>query len=58
MPELEFAQAYLDDLLIISHEQGFKKNLRKLEQVLTPLQAAGLRINTSKASLVRQAWNI
>jgi hypothetical protein len=30
----EFACAYLDDLLIISTEQGFDKHLKKQEQVL------------------------
>ena len=49
MAGLEFARAYLDDLLIISNEQGFEKHLQKLEIVLTRLQAAGLKINASKS---------
>jgi hypothetical protein len=34
MTGLDFARAYLDDLLIISTETGFDKHLEKLEQVL------------------------
>jgi hypothetical protein len=34
MTGLDFACAYLDDLLIISTETGFDKHLEKLEQVL------------------------
>jgi hypothetical protein len=34
MTRLDFACAYLDDLLIISTETGFDKHLEKLEQVL------------------------
>jgi hypothetical protein len=45
MVGLEFARAYLDDLLIISTEQGFDKHLEKLEQVLNQLSEAGLKIN-------------
>jgi hypothetical protein len=44
MAGLEFARAYLDDLLIISTEQGFYKHLEKLEQVLNRLSEAGLKI--------------
>ena len=47
MTGLEFARAYLDDLLIISNEQGFEKHLQKLKQVLTCLQATGLKIIAS-----------
>ena len=49
MVGLEFARAYLDDLLIISKEPEFDKHLEKLEQVLTRLQEAGLKINASKS---------
>jgi exonuclease VII small subunit len=45
---LEFARAYLDDLLILSTEKGFEKHLDKLELVLTQLQEAGLKINAVK----------
>jgi hypothetical protein len=37
MSGLEFAQAYLDDLLILSTEKVFEKHLEKLELVLTQL---------------------
>jgi hypothetical protein len=45
---LEFAPAYLDDLLILLTERGFEKHLNKLELVLTWLQEAGLKINAVK----------
>jgi hypothetical protein len=48
MARLEFARAYLDDLLIISTEQGFDKHLEKLEQVLNRLY---LKQDLKKASL-------
>jgi hypothetical protein len=35
MSGLEFAWAYLNDLLILSTEKGFDKHLEKLELVLT-----------------------
>jgi Reverse transcriptase (RNA-dependent DNA polymerase) len=50
---LEFARAYLNDLLIISTESGFDKHLEKLEQVLTCLQKAGLKINAVKSFFAR-----
>ena len=53
MAGLEFARAYLDDLLIISTEAGFDKHLEKLEQVLTRLQEAGLKINAVKSFFAR-----
>jgi hypothetical protein len=49
MSGLEFARAYLDDLLILSTEKGFEKHLDKLELVLTWLQEAGLKINAVKS---------
>ena len=53
MAGLEFARAYLDDLLIISTETGFDKHLEKLELVLTRLQQAGLKINAVKSFFAR-----
>ena len=53
MAGLEFARAYLDDLLIISTEKGFDKHLDKLEQVLTRLSEAGLKINAVKSFFAR-----
>jgi hypothetical protein len=49
MAGLEFACAYLDDLLIISTEQGFDKHLEKLEQVLNRLSEAGLKNQCCKS---------
>ena len=43
MAGLEFAQAYLDDLLIISNQQGFEKHSQKLEQVLRDYKLLGKR---------------
>ena len=49
MTGLEFVRAYLDDLLIIS-KGSFKEHLDHLEQVLTRLQTAGLKINATKST--------
>jgi hypothetical protein len=53
MAGLEFARAYLDDLLIISTETGFDKHLEKLDAVLSRLQEAGLKINAVKSFFAR-----
>jgi hypothetical protein len=53
MSGLEFARAYLNDLLILSKEKRFEKHLDKLELVLTRLQEAGLKINAVKSFFVR-----
>jgi hypothetical protein len=52
MTGLDFARAYLDDLLIISTETGFDKHLEKLEQVLNRLSEAGLKINAVKRVII------
>src|SRR3954471_5935667 len=52
MAGLDFARAYLDDLLIISRGT-FVEHLEQLEQVLTRLAEAGLKINAFKSSLCR-----
>ena len=49
MVGLEFARAYLDDLLLIT-KGDFKEHLVQLEQALTRLSEAGLKINASKSS--------
>jgi Reverse transcriptase (RNA-dependent DNA polymerase) len=49
MSGLEFVQAYLDDLLILSTEKGFNKHLEKLALDETRLQEAGLKINSVKS---------
>ena len=53
MAGLDFARAYLDDLLIISRG-SFEEHLEQLEQALTRLAEAGLKINASKSSLCRE----
>jgi hypothetical protein len=53
---LEFARAYLDDLLIISKEQGFDKHLEMLERVLNRLSEAGLKINAVGKKLLWKLW--
>ena len=49
MVGLEFARAYIDDLLIVS-KGNFTTHLEHLEQVLTRLAEAGLKINATKSS--------
>ena len=53
MQGLDFARAYLDDLLVLSTEKGFDKHLEKLEQVLNRLSEAGLKINAVKSFFAR-----
>ena len=47
--DLEFARAYLDDLLIIS-KGSLEDHFSHIEQVLTRLSEAGLKVNVSKSS--------
>ena len=49
MVGLEFARAYIDDLLIVS-KGNFETHLDHLEQVLTRLAEAGLKVNATKSS--------
>ncbi len=49
MAALEFVQAYMDDLLIITRETP-DEYLQKLETVLTRLRDAGLKVNVAKSS--------
>ena len=51
MAGLEFARAYIDDLLIISNGD-FKEHLEQLEQVLTRIAEANLKVNISKYKFV------
>ena len=48
MAGLEFARAYLDDLLIVT-QGDYNQHLEHLEQVLTRLAEAGLKINAQKS---------
>ena len=52
MEGLEFARAYLDDLLVIT-KGSFQEHLGHLELVLTRLSEAGLKVCMSKRKLCR-----
>jgi len=52
MAGLEFARAYLDDLLIIS-KQDFDEHLEQLELAFTRLSEAGFKINAPKSSFCK-----
>ena len=45
---LEFARAYIDDLLVIT-TGPFDNHLVNLEMVLSQLSEAGLKVNTTKS---------
>ena len=49
MNGLEFARAYIDDLLIVT-QGDFNLHLKHLEQVFTRLGKAGLKVNASKST--------
>ena len=53
MADLEFARAYLDDLLIVSNG-SYEDHLEKVEQVLAKLQKAGLKVNIHKSKLLQE----
>ncbi len=48
MAALNFVQAYMDDLLIITR-QTLDEHLQKMESVLTRLRDAGLKVNAAKS---------
>ena len=48
MVGLEFARAYIDDLLVVS-KGNFETHLRHLEKVFTRLANAGLKVNVTKS---------
>ncbi len=48
MASLEFVQAYMDDLLIITR-QALDKHLQKIVTVRTRLRDAGLKVNAAKS---------
>ena len=52
MSGLEFARAYIDDLLVLSNST-FEDHLEKVEKVLTRFLEAGLKVNISKSDLAR-----
>jgi hypothetical protein len=49
MKDLEYVQAYLDDLLCISRS-SLEDHLKKLEEVLRRLRNAGLKDNAEKST--------
>ena len=49
MEGLDFARAYIDDLLVVT-QGDFSTHLDQLEQVLTRLAEAGLKINATKGT--------
>jgi hypothetical protein len=49
METLEYARAYLDDLLCIS-KLSLEDHLEKLEEVLRQLRDAGLKVNAEKST--------
>src|SRR5210317_690650 len=52
MADLGFVRTYIDDLLVIT-SSSFEDHLEKLEQTLTRLQKAGLKVNISKSKFVK-----
>ena len=52
MQDLEFARAYLDDILVIT-KGDFTQHLEHIEQVLTRLNQAGLKVCMPKSKLCR-----
>jgi hypothetical protein len=48
MTGLEFARAYIDDLLVLTND-SFEKHLEHLEIVLSCLNEAGLKVNATKS---------
>jgi Reverse transcriptase (RNA-dependent DNA polymerase) len=53
MADLEYVQAYIDDLLIIT-KGTYLAHLQKLATVLTRLQQAGLKVNAKKSWFAQQ----
>jgi hypothetical protein len=49
MEDLEYVQAYLDDLLCISRS-SLEDHLEKLEEVLRRLCDTGLKVNAEKST--------
>ena len=52
MDGLEFVRAYIDDLLIIT-DGSYEDHLEKVEQVLSRLREAGLKVNAEKSFFAR-----
>ena len=52
MSGLEFCRAYIDDLLVVS-KGSFEQHMEHLEQALTRLSDAGLKVNATKSSFCK-----
>ena len=52
MMDLEFTRAHIDDLLVVS-SGSFDNHMDHLEQVLTRLQEAGLKVNITKSDFCK-----
>jgi hypothetical protein len=46
MASLDYVQAYIDDLLVITRE-NIEDHISKLETMLIPLHGAGLKVNVA-----------
>ena len=57
MQDLSHVRTYIDDLLVIT-KSTFESHLHKLDEVLSHLDQAGLKINAKNPSLPNKPWNI
>ena len=57
MGDLEFVQAYIDDLLIVTRS-SWDEHMTQLETVLSRLKDAGLKVNAKKSFFGKPKWNI
>ena len=48
MGDLEFVRSYIDDCLVLT-SGSWEDHLKKLDEVLTRLQNAGLKVNATKS---------
>ena len=54
MQDLSYVRTYIDDLLVIT-KSTFESHLHKLDEVLTRLDQAGLKVNAKKSFFAQQA---
>jgi Reverse transcriptase (RNA-dependent DNA polymerase) len=53
MQDLDYVQAYIDDILVVTNE-SFEDHLDKLRVVLEKIQHAGLRVNVKKSFFTKK----
>ena len=53
MCDLEYVRAYIDDLVVFT-KGSFEDHLEKVDQVLSRLQEAGLKVNAKKSFFAKQ----